>query len=132
MHASIIPISRRRRTVIGNVMLVGDAAGQTKATTGGGIIFGMSCANVAVESISRNIERGTPLTYYESAWRRRYGLDLKMHDLLHTFYSDFGGSFSRIIGMGSRLGIDRFFSTYGDMDSPSLMLKRLFFRHILG
>ena len=131
-HASIIPIARRRHTVIGNVMLVGDAAGQTKATTGGGIVFGMSCANVAVESISRHIERGAPLGYYERAWRSRYGLDLRMHDILHTFYSEFDGSFSRIIGMANRLGIDRFFSTYGDMDSPSLMLKRLFFRYIFG
>ncbi len=127
-HASTIPIARRRKTVMGNVLLVGDAAGQTKSTTGGGLIFGISCANVAAAAITAHVKNGEPLGKYERAWRSRYGLDLKMHDALHSYYSNFNGSFGFFLGMAETLGLDKFLSRYGDMDSPSLMVKRFFTR----
>ncbi len=129
-HASVIPISRRRRTATDNVILVGDAAGQTKSTTGGGIIFGMACAEIAAKSISMHLRDGVKLSRYERMWRSRYGLDLKLHDALHAYYSNFQGSFGFFIGMAETLGLDKFFGKYGDMDSPSLMIKRFFMRSV--
>ena len=79
-YASIIPLSSRPLTVKDNVLLVGDAAGQVKATTGGGIIFGCSCAKVLAHTIRENVEKGASLKAYEREWRKRYGIDLKMHD----------------------------------------------------
>lgn len=128
-HASIIPVSSRKKTVSGNVILIGDAAGQTKATTGGGIIFGIACAKVAARSVYLNISKGRSLNYYESDWRRSYGTDLRMHDALHRYYSTMSEKhMERFIGIAKALGAESFFARYGDMDSPSLMLKRLFLR----
>ncbi len=87
-YASIIPLSSRPITVKDNVMLVGDAAGQVKATTGGGIIFGCSCAKVLARIIRANAEKGTPLKAYEREWRKRFSMDLRMHDFLHNYYSN--------------------------------------------
>jgi len=128
-HASIIPISSRSKTVNGNVLLVGDAAGQTKATTGGGIIFGIACAKVAANSVYMNLKNDRRLSLYEKDWRRSYGTDLKMHNALHKYYSMVSEAhMERFIGIAKALGAEAFFAKYGDMDSPTLMLKRFFLR----
>ena len=51
--ASMIPLSRRKSIVDSKqrVLLVGDAAGQVKPSTGGGIIYGSSAGLMAAESI---------------------------------------------------------------------------------
>jgi digeranylgeranylglycerophospholipid reductase len=128
-YASIIPLSIREKTVNDNAVLVGDAAGQVKATTGGGIIFGCSCAKVLANAIHNNIKNGTSLMAYEKEWRRRYSLDLNMHKFLHDYYSNLGASnFEVFFKLSKMLGAEKFFSEYGDMDRPSLMFKRFFLR----
>jgi digeranylgeranylglycerophospholipid reductase len=128
-YASIIPLTSRPLTVKGDVALVGDAAGQVKATTGGGIIFGCSSAKILAKAISNNIRNGTPLTAYDKEWRKRYGLDLKMHAFLHNYYSNLKVSnFEVFLKLSKMFGAEKFFSEYGDMDRPSLMLKRFFLR----
>jgi digeranylgeranylglycerophospholipid reductase len=57
-------------TVKGNVLLVGDAAGQTMATNGGGIPTAMIAGRVAGRAIKAHLERGRKLEEYESGWRR--------------------------------------------------------------
>jgi flavin-dependent dehydrogenase len=131
-RASIIPVSRRAKTAEGNAILVGDAAGQTKATTGGGIIFGIACAKVAVRSIYLHLKEGRKLSLYDKDWRKSYGTDLKMHAALHDYYSRVSEEhMERFIGIAKALGAESFFSKYGDMDSPTLMLKRLFLRRLV-
>ncbi len=127
-YASIIPLRSRKQTAKGNVALVGDAAGQVKATTGGGIIFGCSCAHALAETIAN----GKPLSEYDKAWRRMYGADLMMHRMLHEYYSGIGArSLGTLIRIMKALGAESFFGAYGDMDRPSLMLKRFFLRGLL-
>jgi flavin-dependent dehydrogenase len=128
-YASIIPIQFRKRTVSGNVLLVGDAAGQVKATTGGGVIFGAACAKIASDVIIANITKGDSLSAYEKLWRRNYGLDLKLHRALHGYYSRLGErGFAVAIKMAKFVGFEKFLSEYGDMDSPSTMIKSFFNR----
>ncbi len=121
-HASIIPISTRAQTVRGNVALVGDAAGQVKATTGGGIIYGCLCA----ESLAKVVASGKPLPDYEKGWRKTYGRDLGLHRMAHSYYSK--GNLQRTFKIIRILGMDSFLGRYGDMDRPSLMLKRFLLR----
>lgn len=121
-HASIIPISTRGKTVKGNVALVGDAAGQVKATTGGGIIYGCLCA----DTLTKVIKSGKPLSEYEKRWRAAYGRDLAFHRMAHSYYSK--SNLQRTFKILKVLGMDSFLGKYGDMDSPSLMLKRFLFR----
>lgn len=128
-HASIIPLQSRKITVKGNVLLVGDAAGQVKATTGGGIVFGTLCAKTAAEVIVSHIRNGTPLAAYEKLWRKKYGLDLRMHRFIHRYYSNIGiGGSALLFRLAKLAGMENFLSEYGDMDRPSLVLKRLFMR----
>ena len=52
--------------------IVGDAAGQVKATTGGGIVPGMGAA----ESLAQSIIEGKD---YEKLWRKNIGFKIWIH-----------------------------------------------------
>lgn len=58
-----------RPTVRGRVVLVGDAAGQTMATNGGGIPTAMIAGRMAGKAVSRHLRDSRPLTDYERMWR---------------------------------------------------------------
>lgn len=58
-----------KRTVSGRVLLVGDAAGHTMASNGGGIPTAMISGREAGRTIRRYLTERSPLIDYESAWR---------------------------------------------------------------
>ena len=53
-QSGLIPVYRKKRISNGNVFLVGDAAGQVKNSTGGGIIIGLLAAKKLAEAILEN------------------------------------------------------------------------------
>ncbi len=78
LSAGFVPISGPiPQTVKGNVMIVGDAAGQVMATNGGGIPISMICGRIAGNVISEHFENKTPLEKYEEEWRATVGSELK-------------------------------------------------------
>jgi digeranylgeranylglycerophospholipid reductase len=68
------------RTAAHRVIAVGEAAGQIKTTTGGGIYYGLMCADVAVDVLKLAFDKGdlsaTGLCTYEKAWRSRIGKEI--------------------------------------------------------
>jgi len=62
------------RTAGDRVLSVGEAAGQVKTTTGGGISYGLFCADLAAEAILGCFDRSSfsaaALAGYESGWRK--------------------------------------------------------------
>lgn len=132
--ASIIPMQMRKRIVDHEmrVLLIGDAAGQVKGTTGGGIVYGSAAAIMAARAIQDNISNGKSLGEYERAFLNKYGGDLKLHASINRVYSSLeSGTIGRIISVMNFLGMDSFISKYGDMDLPSLMVKRFFVRDLV-
>ncbi len=67
-----IPLGPPRKTVSKNVMLAGDAAGQVKPTSGGGIYMGAVCAKIAGEVAARACRKEGTLSEYETKWRSSY------------------------------------------------------------
>jgi digeranylgeranylglycerophospholipid reductase len=130
-YASIIPLRTRERIVDEreDVLLVGDAAGQVKPTTGGGIVFGGNGAILAARAISDHINTGSGLEEYEKAFNGKFGSDLAMHRALGRIYSGMGtGNLALLVRAAKALGAESFLSKYGDMDRPSVMLRRFFLR----
>jgi digeranylgeranylglycerophospholipid reductase len=87
----VVPIVPSARTFGERVMAVGDAAGQVKATSGGGIYFGMLSARMAAETAGDALRKGAfgpeGLARYEKRWRGFLGLDLKLGSLLRRLFS---------------------------------------------
>lgn len=76
--AGPIPIlGARRPSVLDRMLLVGDAAGQVKATSGGGIYFALIAGRLAGQAAQRFLGgEGGALRWYEIEWRRRFGREL--------------------------------------------------------
>jgi flavin-dependent dehydrogenase len=73
-------------TVFDGLVVVGDAAGQAKPTTGGGVNIGGHCARIAGRIISECLEKEQyskkAFRKYEQIWRRHYYREL----LLMSFF----------------------------------------------
>lgn len=57
------------KTVSGNGMVVGDAAGQVISVNGGGIPLAMIAGRICGAVAAENISSGSPLSRYETEWR---------------------------------------------------------------
>lgn len=77
-----IPLKPLARTYADRLLVVGSAAGQVKPTTGGGIYYGLLCADIAADNLQRALNRGDlsarSLAGYERAWQRKLGQELKI------------------------------------------------------
>lgn len=125
----VIPISPRPRTAMRkagkSILLAGDAAGQVKATTGGGVIFGGNCA--AIAGRHAHDPQG-----YELAWRMRFGPDLAMHRAIHRFLaSRSDAQLSAFCRRIKKLNLDSYLSHHGHMDRPTRMLRPQLVAHML-
>lgn len=130
-YASLIPMQTARKVVDERkeVLLVGDAAGQVKPTTGGGVVFGGSAARLAAKVIEEHVRRGVSLAKYGRLFKRNFGTDIALHGLINKIYSNLDArKLEFMVNISKTLGLENFFSLYGDMDRPSLMLKRFFLR----
>ena len=69
------------RTYFDGLLVVGDAAGQTKSTTGGGVVLGGLCAiqagMVAAEAVKARDVSSSRLRVYERNWRGLLGGEFK-------------------------------------------------------
>jgi len=74
-RVKVLPLAPVTRTWSRRVLAVGDAAGLVKATTGGGIYFGLLSGRIAAEVLSVALAddqlSGTRLREYERRWRAR-------------------------------------------------------------
>ncbi|MEW6748415.1 MAG: NAD(P)/FAD-dependent oxidoreductase [Candidatus Micrarchaeota archaeon] len=127
-RGAIIPLRMRGISAMRkdgyNVLLAGDAAGQVKATTGGGVIFGGNCAALAGRFAT------DPLRY-EMEWKARFGPDLAMHAAIRRFFS--GATDRSLSSLGrtfKKLNIDAYLSGHGHMDRPTRMLRPQLLAHI--
>ncbi len=78
----VIPVTPLQRTFTERVMAVGDAAGQTKPTTGGGIFYGLLCAEALAQTAAAAFEKGDfsshALRGYERRWWKRLGREIRI------------------------------------------------------
>ncbi|MFX1563812.1 MAG: NAD(P)/FAD-dependent oxidoreductase [Promethearchaeota archaeon] len=90
------------KTVVERFVAVGDAVGQTKATTGGGVVSGGGCAIIAAKHVQQALQTGKydhkELVRYERHWKRIWGRQLYQMSLLR-----------RLINSLSNKELDRLF-----------------------
>ena len=61
---------------------MGEAAGQVKTTTGGGVFYGLLCSEIAVKVLQEGFSRGDlserQLVRYDRLWKSKLGKELRM------------------------------------------------------
>lgn len=90
-----IPMGGSRKSVAGRICAVGDAAGQAKTTTGGGIYYAMLCARMLGEALvaargARGSLRLDRLEAYDREWRRHIGGELQAGLWWRSFFEHVG------------------------------------------
>ncbi|MCF2135827.1 MAG: NAD(P)/FAD-dependent oxidoreductase [Candidatus Thorarchaeota archaeon] len=119
-----------KRTYTTGLMVVGDAAGMVKATTGGGVIIGGAIAQIAgvvgAEALKREDVSQQMLEKYERAWQARYSRDLKAMYLTQQVIgalSDKG--LDLLISNAAELGLLDTVKRAGDMDMQGEVILKL-------
>lgn len=121
-----IPLGMPKKTVTNNVMLVGDAAGQVKPTSGGGIYMGAVCAKIAGEVAARASRREAALEEYEKRWRSAVGRELAIGMRIHKSLGKLSDeNLNEFIAFLNKPEIREAITEYGDMDHPSILLQKL-------
>ncbi len=126
-----IPINTVERTYGKGTLIVGDAAGQVKATSGGGVYPGLMCAKCAIKAIKDALELGdyseNVLRGYETCWRNGIGKELKYASYLHRLYTKFrDDEFNKIINILNDEKVIRIINEEGDIDYPSRVAIKIF------
>jgi flavin-dependent dehydrogenase len=119
------------RTYANGFLAVGDCASQVKPTTGGGVIFGLTCAKIAAETSSEAIRQGdvssNALQVYQKRCSDLLGFDftvmLRLRRFLDSLSDEKMDEMLRVCGM---LGVDKALSDVDEIDfQGKLILKVL-------
>ncbi|SFM91838.1 geranylgeranyl reductase family protein [Methanolobus profundi] len=125
-----IPLGPLEKTYSDGVIVVGDAAGQVKPTSGGGIYTGAVCAKIAGEvaakAVSEENSSSNFLSEYDKRWRGKIGKELSMGMRIHNFIGGLEDSeLDELIGSMNDPAILDTITRYGDMDHPSILIKKM-------
>ncbi len=121
-----IPLGLPKKTVTDSVMLVGDAAGQVKPTSGGGIYMGAVCAKIAGEVAARASRKETEPEEYEKRWRSAVGRELAIGMMIHNSLGKLSDeNLNDFIAFLNKPEIREITTEYGDMDHPSVLLQKI-------
>ena len=86
-----IPLKPLPRTCSERALVIGDAAGQVKPTTGGGIYYGLLCADFAAETLHRAFQSDDfskkNLSQYEKLWKAKLGSELRIDYFARRLYN---------------------------------------------
>ena len=92
MHGGI-PLKPLGKTYCKRVILAGDAAGQVKPTTGGGVYYGMICAQLAADTLNNAFTKNDfserLLSSYQKDWQKEIGRELRNGYYARRIYEKF-------------------------------------------
>jgi len=110
----IVPLKPLPRTYADRVLVVGEVAGQVKPTTGGGVYYGLLCADIAAGVLQRSLEAddfsADALSAYEEEWRARLNRELTIGYWARTLLANLSNN-----------NIDRLFRLAGEKGLPELI-----------
>ncbi|HRW83521.1 MAG TPA: NAD(P)/FAD-dependent oxidoreductase [Methanothrix sp.] len=126
-----LPLGPPASTVADGLIAVGDAAGQVKPTSGGGIYPGLVCAKIAGKVAAAAAREGDSsaarLSEYERRWLSALGGELRLGMVAHKMRAGMADSelddlVRFLAGREDLVGI---IEEYGDIDRPSRVIKKV-------
>ncbi len=130
-----LPMGPPPSTAVDGLLAVGDAAGQVKPTSGGGIYPGLVAAKiaggVAAAAAMEQDSSAERLSEYDRLWREAIGGELEIGMRLHRMMNKMTAyDTDELIGyISRRAGLIRTIEVQGDIDRPSRLIVRMI-RHL--
>jgi digeranylgeranylglycerophospholipid reductase len=129
--AGCVPVSASPASFADRVLLVGDAAGQVKPISGGGIYTGLKCALLAGQTAAEALEEDDlsrrRLAAYEKKWKGDIGREIGIGRRIRRSYVHVtDAQMDELVRMLDRPKLLALISARGDIDAPSELAKLLF------
>jgi flavin-dependent dehydrogenase len=111
-------------------LAVGDVASQVKPTTGGGVIFGLTCAEIAAEVANKALLKGDVsadfLQVYQKRCNETLGFDFKVMLRLRRFLDSLSDQkVDEMLRNCKRLGVDRALRDVDEIDFQGQMILKV-------
>ncbi|MFQ5914079.1 MAG: NAD(P)/FAD-dependent oxidoreductase [Nitrospinota bacterium] len=128
--AKIIPVAPVAKSYASRLLLVGDAGGQVKPTTGGGIGSSIICGHIAGESLSQALAEDdlseVSLSRYETAWCRELMSEFQTASAYRTRFAVLSDrSLDGLVKLLRRKEVRKIIRAYGDFDRHGMLLRSL-------
>jgi len=112
----IIPLRPLSKTYADRVLVVGEAAGQVKPTTGGGIYYGLLCADIAAEVLHQAFPAGdfstAVLSAYQRKWQARLNRELTIGYWARNLWARLSNNhIDHLLHMASKNGLPELIAT---------------------
>lgn len=126
-----LPLGPPASAVADGFMAVGDAAGQVKPTSGGGIYPGLVCAKIAGGVAAAAVQEGdcsaSQLGEYDRRWRAALGRELEIGMRVNRFLNRMSpAEVDELVGfMAGKPEILRAIEENGDIDRPSVLMMKM-------
>ena len=108
-------------------LAIGDCASHVKPTTGGGVIFGLTCAREAADVAAQAIEKGdfstNSLQPYQNRCNELLHFDIRVMLRLRRFFNSLSDEkLDEMLRICGRLGVDKALSNVDEIDYQGKML----------
>lgn len=125
-----VPLEPIKNTSATRILIVGDAAGQVKPTTGGGIYFGLLCADLAVRTIIEAFKKRDFsekfMHRYEINWKKQIEFDLTMSIYLRKLIANFNDEqIEELVKFISQEAVQELIEKYADFNHHGRFIKEL-------
>jgi len=122
-----IPIGFYENFIFERLVLIGDAAGQVKSTTGGGITLGMKSVNLLFKLLKNQqycLSKKCLVKNYYPVWKKEIGKELWLHWRIRKFLNKLNDrDYEELIELANTLS--KRIVRFGDMDYPSKFLIKV-------
>ena len=127
-----VPLKPAARTYAHRILLAGDAAGQVKPTTGGGIYYSLLSGELAADALADALDEDDlnerSLKRYELAWKSKLGRELRVGYIARAIYERMNdrsiGSIVRIAASNGILSEHVSFDWHADIVTRGLKYPR--------
>jgi geranylgeranyl reductase family protein len=111
-------------------LAVGDAASQVKPTTGGGVVFGLTCAGIAAEvaheALRRNDVSSSFLQLYQKRCADTLGFDFSVMLRLRRFLDSLSDEkVDEVLRFCARIGLDKTLGNVDEIDFQGQLLLKI-------
>ena len=126
-----LPLGPPQATVSDRFIAVGDACGQVKPTSGGGIYPGLVCAKIAGGVAAAASQEGNcsakRLGEYDKKWRAMLGRELEIGMRANRLLNKMNSSqLDEVLGiLAKKPELIRTIEEHGDIDRPSVLLAKM-------
>lgn len=119
-----------KRSYTDGFLAVGDCASQVKPTTGGGVIFGLTCARTAAEIASQALKQGDVSSNFLQSYQKKcddllsfdFRVMLRLRRLLDSLSDEKLDEMLRVCG---KIGVDRALRNVNEIDFQGKLLLNL-------